>query len=110
MNEESLRGLLELVAAGQLPPADAVDMLRTLPYTEAASSLLDTHRAIRQGMPEVIFGRGKTAEQIRIALDALSRAHGHALATTVAPEAAVLLMGAFPHGHYDMTSRLFRVG
>jgi NCAIR mutase (PurE)-related protein len=110
MNEESLRGLLDLVAAGQLPAGEAVDMLRTLPFTEAASSLLDTHRAIRQGMPEVIFARGKTPEQVRAALEVLAHAHSHALATMVSPDMAMVLGSAFPRGHYDATSRLFRLG
>src|SRR6187431_2047318 len=110
MNEESLRGLLDLVAAGRLPTGEAVDMLRTLPFTEAASSLLDTHRAIRQGMPEVIFARGKTPEQVRSALEVLAHAHGHALATMVNVDMAVVLRSALPQGHYDATSRLFRLG
>lgn len=110
MNEESLRGLLDLVAAGRLSSTEAVDMLRTLPFTEAAASLLDTHRAIRQGMPEVVFARGKTPEQVRDALDGLARAHGHALATCVSGETAEVLSSAFSQGHYDSTSRLFRIG
>jgi NCAIR mutase (PurE)-related protein len=110
MNEESLRGLLDLVAAGQLPSEEALDMLRTLPFTEAASSLLDTHRAIRQGMPEVVYARGKTAEQVRNALDGLHKAHGHALATAVTVDTSVLLSSVFTQGNYDDTSRLFRIG
>ena len=110
MNEASLRGLLELVAAGELPSHEALEMLRTLPFTEAASSLLDTHRAIRQGMPEVVFAGGKTADQVRAALDGLAKAHGHALATSVTRETAAMLASAIPEGRYDATSRLFRVG
>lgn len=110
MNEESLRGLLDLVAAGQLPPQEALDMLRTLPFTEAAASLLDTHRAIRQGMPEVVFARGKTPEQVHAALAGLAKAHGHALATSVTGEAAAILVAGLPEGRYDATSRLFRIG
>ena len=110
MNEESLRGLLDLVASGRLSSAEAVDRLRTLPFTEAASSLLDTHRAIRQGMPEVVFGRSKTPGQICEALAGLVKAHGHALATAVSSEAAAVLGSAFPQGRYDASSRLFRIG
>lgn len=110
MNEDSLRGLLDLVAAGRLSSSEAVDMLRTLPFTEAAASLLDTHRAIRQGMPEVVYARGKTTEQVRDALDGLARAHGHALATCVSAETAEVLNGTFSQGSYDATSRLFRIG
>src|SRR3954471_7163792 len=110
MNETSLRGLLDLVAAGELPAHEALEMLRTLPFTEAAASLLDTHRAIRQGMPEVVFARGKTAAQVHAALEGLTKAHGHALATSVVNETAVILADAFPDGRYDAISRLFRVG
>lgn len=110
MTEDSLRGLLELVAAGRLPASDAVDMLRTLPFTEAASTLLDTHRAIRQGMPEVVFARNKTVEQIVAALRGLAESDGHALATSVTPEMATVLTSNFPRGRFDATSRLFRIG
>ena len=110
MNEESLRGLLELVAAGRLTSHEAVDMLRTLPFTEAASGLLDTHRAIRQGMPEVVFAAGKTPEQTRAALEGLVKAHGHALATRVDRDTASLLRQIFPGAQYDPASRLFRLG
>ncbi len=110
MNEDSLRGLLDLVAAGQLQPHEAVEMLRTLPFTEAASSLLDTHRAIRQGMPEVVFARGKSPDQVRVALGGLVKAHGHAMATSVNAETAIALGSAFAQGHYDATSRLYHIG
>ncbi len=110
MNEESLRGLLELVAAGRLSSHEAVDMLRTLPFTEAAAGLLDTHRAIRQGMPEVVYASGKTPDQTRSALEGLVKAHGHALATRVTTETAELLRQIFPGGQYDSSSQLFRLG
>jgi NCAIR mutase (PurE)-related protein len=52
--------LLEAVADGSLDPADALDQLATAPYDELAHSLVDVHRALRTGDPEVVYGAGKT--------------------------------------------------
>lgn len=64
---------------------------------------LDLQRLSRQGFPEVVFGRGKTRPQISEALQGLTAAHGHALATGVSED---MELG----GHYDPTSRIYRIG
>lgn len=110
MTEDSLRGVLKLVSSGKLSPDEGLEFLRTLPFTEAAATLLDTHRLIRQGMPEVVFARNKTSQQVSVALFGLLEAHGHALATTVSPDIAAVLSASFPNGSYDATSRLFNIG
>jgi NCAIR mutase (PurE)-related protein len=110
MNESTLRMLLEQVASGQAKPEDALESLRTLPYAEATDTLLDTHRALRQGMPEVVFARNKTPQQTGDALAVLQKAHGHALATAVSNEASSVLSQRFTEGVYDEASRLFRIG
>ena len=110
MNEDTLLALLSEVAAGRTKPDAALDVLRTLPFTEAAQTLADTHRAIRQGMPEIVFAKNKTLEQITEAVTALVNAHGHALATSVTIEMASALSEHFATSVYDSTSRLFRIG
>jgi pyridinium-3,5-biscarboxylic acid mononucleotide synthase len=110
MNEDKLQDLLARVAAGALPIHEALDKLRSLPFTEATDALLDTHRALRTGMPEVVYARGKTPVQVIEALGKLQEAHGHALATAVSPEMAGIVQASHPHGHYDPVSRLFRIG
>ncbi len=64
MTAEQLRQILELVRSGELSPDEAVDRLRTLPFEDLGFAKVDHHRAIRTGMPEVIFGAGKTVDQI----------------------------------------------
>ena len=110
MNESKLSELLAQVSAGQLPPDQALERLRTLPFAAAGQVLADTHRVIRQGFPEAVYAEGKTLTQTSDALTALVAAHGSALATRVAPDMAAMLLQRFPTGSYDGVSRLYRIG
>jgi NCAIR mutase (PurE)-related protein len=80
-----LRAILEAVRAGDLRPADAEAMALTEMANAAVEHLtfarVDHARASRQGFPEVIFGQGKTAEQIARIADAIVR-RGHSLLVT----------------------------
>jgi len=64
MTEESIRAILESVAGGSLSAAAAMRRLRDLPFEDLGFARIDHHRNLRRGVPEVIFGAGKTAEQI----------------------------------------------
>lgn len=110
MNESKLGELLAQVSAGTLPPDQALERLRTLPFVEAGEVLADTHRVIRQGFPEAVYAEGKTLAQTTDALTALLAAHGCGIATRVSPEIAAHLQQRFPTGGYDAVSRLYRIG
>jgi pyridinium-3,5-biscarboxylic acid mononucleotide synthase len=64
MNSQELLKLLELVQAGNLAPAKAIERLKHLPFEDLDFAKVDHHRTLRQGFAEVIFGKGKTPEQI----------------------------------------------
>ena len=65
MNSEELLKLLQLVQSGKLAPAKAaLAKLKHLPFEDLDFAKVDHHRILRQGFAEVIFGKGKTAEQI----------------------------------------------
>jgi NCAIR mutase (PurE)-related protein len=64
MTAAKIHELLELVAAGGLTPAAALERLRHLPFDDLGFARLDHHRGLRRGVPEVVFGDGKSAEQI----------------------------------------------
>jgi NCAIR mutase (PurE)-related protein len=64
MNEKDVRSFLKAVKAGQVSIDNAVERLRNLPYEDLGFAKIDHHRALRQGFPEVIFGRGKTTAQV----------------------------------------------
>ena len=106
--------VLDQVRTGALSPADAVDRLSDLPYAEVAhavgSTMIDHHRELRTGVPEIVFGAGKTADQIAAALRELARRAGGAIATRVDPARAEALRGALPGVVYHELARLVVLG
>jgi NCAIR mutase (PurE)-related protein len=81
MNAESIRKLFDDVRKGKLTPDEGVDRLRHLPFEDLGFAKLDHHRALRAGMPEVIFGEGKTPSQIAQIFVRLGARGGNLLAT-----------------------------
>jgi pyridinium-3,5-biscarboxylic acid mononucleotide synthase len=64
MNERELQKILESVRSGEVSPASALQRLKHLPFEDLDFAKVDHHRALRQGYAEVIFGKGKTPEQV----------------------------------------------
>jgi len=81
VNSESLRKLFNEVRRGKLSPDEAVDRVRHLPFEDLGFAKVDHHRAIRNGMPEIIFGQGKTPEQVAGIFERLADHGGNVLAT-----------------------------
>ncbi len=91
-------------------PTEAVSKIKTMPYEDAGGfAKVDLHRRVRCGYPEVIFGQGKTAEQIEAILRVMLRHGEGGLVTRVAPDAAEHLKQAFPEGEHNVLGRTFRV-
>ena len=64
MTEKRIRDVLDQVAAGRMTAVAAFGMLRELPFEDLGFAKIDSHRSLRRGVPEVIFGEGKTAAQL----------------------------------------------
>jgi NCAIR mutase (PurE)-related protein len=64
MTEKRIRQILDGVAAGSMTPAAAFKRIRELPFEDLGFAKLDNHRSIRRGIPEVVFGEGKSADQL----------------------------------------------
>ncbi|MCW2601347.1 MAG: circadian phase modifier CpmA [Frankiales bacterium] len=88
--DEAVR-LLEQVAAGSLTPGEALDRFATAPYDALVHSLVDTHRALRTGDPEVVYAAGKTTQQVLDNVEALRRSAGRVLVTRCSEEVAAAL-------------------
>src|SRR5450755_3307765 len=63
MDEPGLQRLLDDVASGAISPDEAVHRLRRLPFADLGFAKVDHHRSLRQGLPEAVYGQGKTADQ-----------------------------------------------
>ena len=64
LTPEEITTMLKRVRSGKLSIADAVDHLRNLPYEDLGYAKIDHHRSLRQGLPEVVFARGKDPAQV----------------------------------------------
>ena len=64
VNERDLREMIADIRTGTLTPDQAIDRLRRLPFAEVGESLVDHHRALRQGMAETVYGPGKSVRQV----------------------------------------------
>jgi pyridinium-3,5-biscarboxylic acid mononucleotide synthase len=110
MDSEELRQLFDAVRRGGVTPEDAVHRLRTAPLEEVGGfASVDLHRRLRCGSPEVIFGQGKSAEQITAILQTLLRHGEGGLVTRIGEETALELQRSFPEGEYNALGRTFRV-
>ena len=81
MNADSIRKLFEQVRQGKISPDEGVERLRHLPFEDLGFAKVDHHRALRNGMPEVIFGQGKTPAQMASIFSRLAKHGGNILAT-----------------------------
>jgi NCAIR mutase (PurE)-related protein len=81
VNADSIRKLFDQVRRGTVTPDDAVERLRHLPFEDLGFAKVDHHRTLRAGMPEVIFGEGKTPVQIAGIFARLAKHSGNVLAT-----------------------------
>jgi NCAIR mutase (PurE)-related protein len=81
LNADSIRKLYDQVREGKLSPDEGVECLRHLPFEDLGFAKVDHHRALRNGMPEVIFGQGKTPAQMASIFSRLAKHGGNILAT-----------------------------
>ena len=95
MTRERVRSLLSRVADGTVSPDHALDDLAKDPFESLGFATIDHHRALRQGFPEVIYGEGKTADQIVAIAERIAERHGGFLATRLRDEASTALANRF---------------
>ncbi len=81
MNAQAVRKLFEQVRKGSLSPDEAVHRLRHLPFEDLGFAKVDHHRALRAGLPEVIFGQNKTPSHLAQIFVSLAAQGGNVLAT-----------------------------
>jgi hypothetical protein len=101
-----LTRLLARVRRGTVSPAQAARAIGRAPVERLAFATLDHQRALRVGFPEVVFGLGKTPEQIVAITRRLAARHPVVMATRLEPEAQQALQLAFPHAELHPRARV----
>jgi len=108
MKPESIKDLLSRVSGGELSADAAFEELKSLPFVDTTTARVDTHRELRTGLPEVIFGEGKSAAEIIEISQSLLDARQGVLATRVCAEKASAVREALPELLYNTTARILR--
>lgn len=101
-----LEEILEKVSSGEMSPEEAFLKLKEYPYQDLGFAKVDHHREARRGFPEIIYGQGKTPEQVtRIAREIVKRKH-NLLATRIEPVVYRKLKRAIPKCLYNPLGKI----
>ena len=107
MQEEQLRRLLEGIRDGSVNIDSGLQRLKSLPFEDVDQiALLDNHRALRCGFPEVVFGQGKTSEQVVKIVRRLAEHNDRVLVTRVTPEMQAAVQAEIQDLTYYPAARL----
>ncbi|MBI4538458.1 MAG: nickel pincer cofactor biosynthesis protein LarB [Gemmatimonadetes bacterium] len=110
MTPERVRALLDDVARGILTPEEAYQRLAWAPVEDLGFAQIDHHRALRQGVPEVVYGAGKTCEQLRTICERLAHRGNGFLVTRADDAARKALPEAFPDAEVNDLARTVYLG
>jgi hypothetical protein len=107
--DERILALLSAVAGGTLSVQAAFEELKDMPFQDLTHTKIDLHRQLRKGIQEVIFGEGKTFEQIEEIVRSMTEKGVDVLATRINPEKGGRLIESFPEGGYHKAARCFTI-
>lgn len=110
MDTDRLRGLLAGIRDGSVSDEEALAALERLPFEDLGFACVDTHRALRQGVPEVIFCQGKTAEQVVGIISSLRARGQRVLASRASRDVYAAVQQAHPSAVYHEPARMITVG
>ena len=105
MNRLQIESLLKEVSEGRTGVGDALERLKDLPFEDLGFAKLDHHRALRTGMPEVIFAAGKTTAQVAAIFARMANAGGNVLATRASREAFEAVAAVAPAAVFHEAAR-----
>ena len=106
MDSKAIKKLLEAVSSGRLPVDQALEQLKRLPFEDLTYACVDHHRSLRKGFPEVIFGEGKSMEQILGVMEAMVDQKDTVMITRVSAEKAKAIITKHPKAMYHPEARM----
>ncbi len=98
MNQKELEIILTNVYKNKLSPIDAIKQLQNMPYENIDFAKIDHHRELRSGLPEVIYGQGKSIAQLKKIIQSLKKANSDTLATKISGDTYTKLKTSLPKG------------
>ncbi len=104
MDQSALRKLLEQVRDSKLSPEEAIARLRHLPFEDLGFAKIDHHRPLRVGMPEVIYSKGKTPEQVSEIFTRMAERASNVLATRADREKFDAVRARIPEAQFHSIS------
>jgi len=105
MDRAQIEALLNEVHSGETGVADALERLRHMPFEDLGFAKVDHHRALRTGMPEVIFAESKTPAQVAAIFTNMAKAGGNVLVTRASREAREAVVKADPRAEVHEAAR-----
>ena len=106
MDHNLLTAILKSVSDGQMAVEDAFEKLRHMSFEDIDYAHVDHHRSLRKGFPEVIFGQGKTADQVIGIMESMTHQENILLVTRIEPEKADTVITRFPDAVYHPDARM----
>jgi NCAIR mutase (PurE)-related protein len=110
MDRDQLRSILSDVADRTRSIDEALIALRDMPYEDATAAVIDHHRALRTGVPEVIYGASKTSVQIAAIVERMMMRNGRAIVTRASREAVEAVRAKYPDMQDFEVARMIAVG
>lgn len=105
MNKSAIQRILEAIEKGEIKASDALRRLQDLPFTDIGHTKIDTHRALRSGSPEVIYGEYKSVAQVVDIFAAMLHKETNILATRITAEMADGVAAVCPAARYNPVAR-----
>jgi NCAIR mutase (PurE)-related protein len=109
MNPADIEAILRAHSEGTIPPGEAIEKIRNLAYEDIGFARVDHGRATRQGFPEVIFGHGKSIEQIAAIFEKLIERSPNVLITRTTPEVFGQIRNIHTEAEWHESARLIRL-
>lgn len=104
--KSQLEDILNKVHKGKLSPQKALHILKDYPYQDLTFAKIDHHRELRKGFPEIIYGLGKTEDQISKIAQEIIKKGSNLLVTKVGPEVFDKLKKKIPKAHYNSLAKV----
>jgi len=105
MDLKKLEALLRSIQKGKVSVKEGISILKDLPFEDIGEAMIDHHRTLRKGFPEVIFGEGKDPEQVIKIMESMIKAEEYILVTRIEERKAEVILQRFSHASYHSRAR-----